>query len=167
MSSTHLAPNDEVPIIGVLAVSLGSQTVAFPLDDVIEVLPAMAVEPLPSAPAVVVGMINLRGSPLPVLDLRVRLALPEREADPDDHVVVCRVGERQMGIWVDRAAGVHHLGTDEMVAIAKTIPAPHVRGALMLRDGMLLVYDVDSFLGAEEALRLEDAMADSVGGVKR
>lgn len=167
MVSTHTAPHYEVPILGVLAVSLGSQTVAFPLEDVTEVLPAMAVTPLPAAPRVVVGVINLRGNPLPILDLRRRLGLPRREADPEHHVVVCRVGERQVGIWVDKAAGVRRLGEDEIVAIDETVEAPHVTGTLMLENEVLLVYDVQSFLGADEALRLEDAIAEGIGGSRR
>lgn len=167
MESARAEPNPEVPPLGVLVLAVDGETVALPLDDVIEVLPAAAPEPLPTAPAVVTGLINLRGAPLPVLDLRTRLGLPRRDPDPDDHVVVCRVGARHIGLWVDRALRVDRLGRDSVAAIGDLAKASHVSGAILLTDGMLVVYDVHSFLDTEEALGLDEAMAQSLAGDRR
>lgn len=141
-----------------LTVAVDGQRVAFYLSDVTEVLPAAETAHLPHAPSVVRGLLNLRGEPLPVMDLRARLGLPTRPVDPDDHVVVCRIGGRAVGVWVDRADDVSSLDTDALVPMPEDA-ARHVAGAAMLEDGVLLVTDVESFLDAEETVLLDQALA--------
>ena len=158
-------PVGGAPCLRVLIASLDGERIAFPLDDVVEVLPAMASIPLPKAPSVIRGLINLRGTPLPLLDLRVRLGHRPRTPDPADHVVVCRIADRSVGIWLDNATAVDTIATSDMVPITEVAESRHVDGVALLGDGMLLVYDVRSFLAADEALSLDVAIADSMGGV--
>jgi len=144
----------------VLVAMVADQRVALPLRDVVEILPAMALVPLPKGPDVVRGVVNLRGNPLPVLDLRARLDLPERAPCADDHVVVCRVGARAVGVWVDHASEVGSLDADRLVLAGDLPHAEHLLGAAMVADGLLLVHDVRTFLDADEALQLDQALAD-------
>ena len=146
------------PVV-VLAVSLGEQRVAFLLADVDEVLPAVEVAPLPHAPAVVRGLINLRGEPLPIIDLRSRLGLLRAPAHPDNHVLVCQVAGRALGVWVDRAEGVRQLEVVDIAPLDAPATGRHFAGAAMVEDGVLLVSDVGSFLNVAEAERLEQALA--------
>lgn len=143
--------------VDVLVASVDAQQVAFHLTDVDEVLPAAEAAPLPHAPEVIRGLLNLRGEPLPLLDLRTRLGLPGREAHPDDHVLVCRVAGRRIGVWVDRADDVRRLEDGEVRSVPDST-ARHFAGAAMVEDGVLLVSDVASFLSLEEAADLEQAL---------
>ncbi len=143
----------------VLEVSLDDQRVAFDLYDVLEVLPAVDVTPLPDAPAVVRGLLNLRGEPLPVLDLRARLGFTPRPAGVDDHVLVCLAGGRRVGVWVDRAEGVRVLDADDVTDGFDGLPARYVSGAAMVESGVLLVTDLETFLSLEEAEALDLALA--------
>lgn len=151
----------------VLLTSLDDERLAFPLEDVVEVLPAMASTPLPHAPVVIAGVVDLRGRPLPLLDLRARLGRSPADPDPDDHVVVCRIRDRQVGIWVDRALSVTSIDTGDMVAVSEVAQASHVEGVALVPDGMLFVYDVQSFLDADEALTLDGAMQEPGDGAVR
>lgn len=144
----------------VLLVSLGDARLALPLLAVVEVLPGLALSPLPKAPAVVAGVANLRGEPLPVVDLRARLGRPTRAMHPDDHVVVCLVGSRRVGIWVDQASDLDRVDADSLVSVDRVAEAGHVQGLAALPDGLLVVCDVRSFLDADEALALDSALAD-------
>lgn len=145
--------------LAVLEVALDEHRVAFDLDDVFEVLPAVEVTPLPDAPAVVRGLLNLRGEPLPVLDLRARLGLTEKPADPDDHVLVCLVAGRRLGVWVDRAEGVRALDAGDVTDGFDSVPTRYVAGAAMVDGGVLLVTDLEAFLTLEEAEALDLALA--------
>lgn len=151
----------------VLLTSLDELRLGFPLEDVLEVLPAMASSPLPGAPAVIAGVVNLRGRPLPLLDLRARLAMGPADADPDDHVVVCRIGDRQVGIWVDRALAVTSMDTGDVITVNEVAQASHVDGVALAPDGMFFIYDVQSFLDADEALTLDGAMQEHGDGADR
>lgn len=62
--------------------------------------------PLPHAPAYVLGMINLRGAVLPVLDLSSRLGLPPRSPDVSSVVVVAELGDRPVGLLVDAVCDI-------------------------------------------------------------
>lgn len=146
---------------------LDDERLALPLESVLEILPAMAFTSLPTAPEVVRGVINLRGEPLPLVDLRTRLGSEPRPPRPHDHVVVCRVGDRAVGMWLDHAEGMVEVDTAGMVPVTDVARARHVEGVALLPDGMLLVCDVRSFLSADEALSLDAALRDSDAGGRR
>lgn len=151
----------------VLLTSLDEERFGFPLEDVVEVLPAMASTPLPHAPPAILGVVNLRGSPLPLIDLRVRLGGDRTTPDPDDHVVVCRVHGRQVGVWVDRAVAVTTVDADDLAAVSEVAQSSHVEGVALVAEGVFLVHDVQSFLDADEALRLDAALRDLDDGGSR
>lgn len=146
--------------VAVLTAEVGGQRVGFPLVSVHEVLPAMETTGLANAPEVIRGVVNLRGEPLPVLDLRARLGLPTRPADPDDHVLVCQLRGRRVGVWVDRALDVDASPGQALVPLPEDAPSRHAAGAVLLEDGLLLVVDVDSFLSVDEVTRLSRALAE-------
>lgn len=152
--------------VDVICVLLNGCRLGFLLPDVREVLPAMESTPLPHAPGVVHGLAIVRGEPLPVLDLRARLGMSTRPLHPDDHVVVCRVGGRDVGVWVDRADDIVSVDAGDIASLPATAPNRHVKGAVMLDDGLLLVTDVESFLDVNEAVQLEAALSEFKCGVR-
>ena len=145
-------------------VCLDGERLALPLESVVEILPAMAYTPLSTAPEIVTGVVNLRGTPLPLLDLRTRLGGGRRPPRPDDHVVVCRVRDRSVGVWLDHVTGLAEIESDGMVPVSEVADARHVDGVALLPDGTVLVFDVTSFLSADEALCLDGAVAASLAG---
>ena len=147
-----------------LLVVLEQERFALPMQAVVEILPAVAWASLPTAPEVVAGVINLRGAPLPVLDLRLRLGLRPRPPRAEDHVVVCRVGNRTVGVWLDHVEGLTEIDRGALVPVTEVADARHVDGVALLPDGTVVVCDVRSFLSADEALRLDDAMSESTVG---
>lgn len=144
----------------VLTARVDDRQVAFPLDRVDEVLPAMETTRLAHAPQVVRGVVNLRGEPLPVLDLRTRLGLPPRDAQAGDHVLVCHVRGRRVGLWVDGAQDIGVLDPGSPRPLPEDSPARHVAGVALVQDGVLLVCDVDSFLSPDEAHRIDAALEE-------
>lgn len=151
--------------VDVLVVHVAGQRVGLPLGSVIEILPAVAVTSLPDAPPMVCGVVNLRGTPLPVLSLRERLGLDQLRPDPDHHVVVCDIVDRPVGVWVDSADAVTVVGAGDLVDASDVAASRHLAGVAVQADGLLLVYDVRSFLDADDALQLSAAMATSRPGL--
>lgn len=145
--------------LDVVVVRLGDERLALPLDVATEILPAVATTPLPDAPPVVCGVVNLHGEPLPVLSLRERLGLPPLSPRPEHHIVVCEIDGRRLGLWVDSAEAVTTLDRREVVPAADVASSRHLQGVAMLPDGLILVYDVRSFLAVDEALRLDTAIS--------
>lgn len=144
----------------VLLFTLEGQRYALPSSDVRELVRAVRLTPLPRAPAVIEGLLNLRGELLPVLDMRRRFRLPARALSPSDHFVVARAGPRSVALRVDRAEGLHPLEPGDFDGSPQALPGVgYVAGALKLSDGLVLLHDLRTFLSEAEALELEAALA--------
>ena len=96
-------PVVQVATTELLKFELGRQLFGIPLRDVSEVVRAVSVAPLPKAPPIIEGVINLRGTIIPVLDIRARFKLPPKGIGPSDHLVVARAKDRVVAVRVDRA----------------------------------------------------------------
>jgi purine-binding chemotaxis protein CheW len=148
----------------VIVVRVGELRCALTLDAVIEVLPIVAISPLPRTPDVIEGLIDVRGTLVPVLSLRTRLSIRGRPPEPDDHLVLCAVAGRTVGIWVDHAEDVTAVDPADLDSTADLAAADFLPGVARLHDGLLLVYDIRTFLAADEVLCLDEAMADLTAG---
>ena len=89
--------------LSVVVFKVAEQLFALPAADVRELVHAVAIVPLPSAPAVVEGVIDLRGKIVPVLDIRSRFGLPARPVAPSDHLLIASAGEFLVAVRADRA----------------------------------------------------------------
>ena len=143
----------------VLVFEVAGQSYGLPIVDVRELVRAVAITPLPDAPAVIEGVVNVRGRVLPVLDVRARFGLPTRPLDPSDHFIVASAGPRGVILRVDRAT---HLAliNEASVQPPETLgpSAAYVAGVAKLDDGMVLIHDLATFLSAAEAASLDDAL---------
>jgi purine-binding chemotaxis protein CheW len=86
--------------------SLDRQLYGLPIHDVQEVLCQFDIEPVPGAASEVLGVINLRGTVVTVVDLRRRLGVPAPAADADTRIVVIEHDGERFGLLVDRVADV-------------------------------------------------------------
>lgn len=137
---------------------LGEERCALPLAAVSEILPAASLTSLPGAPAIVEGVLDLRGEPLPVLDVRVRLGISPRPLAPDQHLVVVR-RDRPVALRVDRADELVTLAAGDVVDPSTLAPGlGHLAGVARLPDGLVLIHDPAAFLDQTEAEALEAAL---------
>ncbi|RKH73523.1 purine-binding chemotaxis protein CheW [Corallococcus interemptor] len=143
----------------VLLFTLERQRYGLPVEDVRELVRAARLTPLPQAPDVVEGLLNLRGDLLPVLDLRRRFRHPARALSPMDHFIVASAGGRRVAMRVDRAEGLHAVTAAEWDPSPRELPGVgFVAGAAKLPDGLVLVHDLRAFLSEAEALQLDTAL---------
>ncbi|MFL5351045.1 chemotaxis protein CheW [Archangium sp.] len=143
----------------VLLFMLEGQRYALPLEEVRELVRAVRLTPLPRAPAVVEGLVDLRGELLPVLDLRRRFRLPARPLSSAHHLVVAQAGARRIALRVDRAEGLLALEPGMLDTSPRELPGVgYVAGALKLPDGLVLLHDLRTFLSEAEALELDEAL---------
>jgi purine-binding chemotaxis protein CheW len=129
---------------------------------VMEAVRAVAVVPLPKAPAMVTGVINLRGKVVPVFDLRSRFGLPAKEVEITDHFVVAWAGERIVAFQADRAVGFFD-ATEKDVEDAKGVTpvAEYLSGIVKMPDGLVLIHDPATFLSRAEERELAVALGES------
>jgi purine-binding chemotaxis protein CheW len=143
----------------VLIFALDAHRFALPAEVVVEVVRVVASAPLPGAPAIVEGAINVRGTIVPVLDVRTRFGLPAAEVDPDQHLILARAGRRVVALRVDRALALLPVPDAALVPVERVAPGtPLVAGVAGLPDGVLVIHDIERFLSLDEAQRLDAAV---------
>jgi len=139
----------------VLVFMVGGVRCAVPLDEVREVVRAVAITPLPTAPPIVEGIIDVRGRLVPVLDLRGRLGLPAAPLRAEQKLVIADAGERRVAVRVDAVDWVTQLDGEDVAEPDRVVRGiGYLAGVARLPDGLVLVHDLAAFLeqGEEEAL---------------
>lgn len=139
---------------------LDGQRHALPMAAVERIVRAVEVTPLPGAPAVVLGAVNVRGRIFPVLSLRQRFGLPEREIRITDQFVIAQTLRRTVVLPVDEALDVIERPESAVVRPDGIVPGLDLlQGVVKLDDGLILIHDLDKFLSLDEAHALDAAMS--------
>lgn len=101
----------EQPELQLIGFRLADQDYALPIDVVQEVIRAVEPTKLPSAPAFLTGVVNLRGRVTPLVSLRTLLRLP---AGNDRFIIVCRHGGLQVGLQIQAVSTMHRVKQDRI-----------------------------------------------------
>jgi purine-binding chemotaxis protein CheW len=145
-----------------------AQLIVFRLDDLRYALRLSAVQriervaaiaPLPKAPEIVLGVVNVRGDVIPVVDARKRFRLPPRPVDARDHLILARTSRRPVALLVDQVSGVMSFTDDRLVSAEDILPnLTYVRGVAKLAEGMIFIHDLEEFLSLDEGQRIDTAL---------
>jgi purine-binding chemotaxis protein CheW len=127
------------------------------LEAVERVVAMVEISPLPGAPGVVLGAIDVAGTVVPVYDVRRRLGLPEHDYGPEASLVLARTAGRLVALPADEVDGVRAV---DALTGGEALGLEHVAGVAPLDDGLLLIQDLDAFLTVEEERQLAEACAD-------
>ena len=125
--------------------TLGAQQYCVDIMSVREIRAANVITPLPSAPEFVRGVINLRGTIVPIIDLRTRFALGRTELN-QGIVVVVMIEGRLNGLLVDAVSDILTVRQADIAAIPETDGEhrnPFFDGLIMQGEAMLIVVALD------------------------
>ena len=143
---------------------LDERRYALPLAAVERVVRAVAVTPLPGAPAIVLGGINVHGRVLPVLNVRGRFLMPDRDIGPADWFLLAHTARHTVVLVVDESEGVVERPRADIVDSAQVGPGlEHFPGVARLDEGLALIHDLDRFLSLDEARTLDEALGETPG----
>ncbi|MBI3376700.1 MAG: chemotaxis protein CheW [Betaproteobacteria bacterium] len=138
---------------------LGELRIAVALAAVVRVVRVVCVTPLPEAPEIILGVINVQGRVVPMFDIRSRFGLRSRDAATTDQILIAWTNARQVGLIVDSVTGTLSVPQAAITASRSIVPGiRQVNGVLTLPDGLLLIHDLDGFLSLDEARELDLAM---------
>lgn len=108
------------------------------------------ITPIPAAPEYMRGIINLRGTVVPVIDLRCRFGLQTKEPDLSTAIIITRIpsgtSERYVGLVVDEVSDVYFLDEEEIQDrknVSNAISGEYVKGLSQVKDNMVIVVDLD------------------------
>ncbi len=109
--------------------------------------------PLPQVPDFVSGVVNLRGTVLPVVDLAARLGWAATEATPRHAIIVVQLGGKTMGLIVDSVSDIVTLPKDSLQqppTSEEEDVARFLQGLAALGDRMVMVLDLDQLGGVDQ-----------------
>jgi purine-binding chemotaxis protein CheW len=139
--------------------TLDEQRYALRLEAVERIVCLVEVTPLPKAPEIVLGVVNVQGRVLPVINIRRRFRLPEREEDLRDRLILARTSRRPVALAVDAVGAVVEGTVDEVIPAESIVSGTdYVDGVVKLADGLVLIHDLERFLSLEEEKELGKAL---------
>jgi len=127
-----------------------------------EIVGINAITAVPHTPRFIKGVMNLRGNIVPIIDLRVKFALPESRYDTQTVVIVLNVANRTVGVVVD--------GVSDVIAVpaSEIKPPPELSGALDTRylqglatvgGQMLIIIDIERLMTSRDMAIVDEAAA--------
>jgi len=151
LSSNAADVNDE--ILQWVTFHLEEETYGINVMQVQEVLRYSEIAPVPGAPAYVLGIINLRGNVVTVIDTRTRFGLNSAEVTDNSRIVIIEAEKQVIGILVDSVAEVVYLRSSEIDSapnIGTEESAKFIQGVSNRDDELLILVDLNKLLSDEE-----------------
>jgi len=142
-----------------VVLTLDERRYALSLSAVKRIVRLVEISPLPKAPGIILGVINFEGRIIPVVNLRERFRLPERQARLSDQLIIASTAQQMVAMVADAVTEVIER-TQEEVTRAEQIfhGLEYVEGAIKMEDGIVLIHDLRTFLSVEEERTLDEAL---------
>jgi purine-binding chemotaxis protein CheW len=140
-------------VIQLVTFRLQDETYGINVMQVQEVLRVSEIAPVPGAPPYVLGIINLRGNVVTVIDTRMRFALEPAKIDDASRIVIIECEKQVIGILVDSVAEVVELRQSEIDAapsVGSDDTARYIQGVATRDDDLLIVVDLNKLLTDKE-----------------
>jgi purine-binding chemotaxis protein CheW len=137
---------------------LGEETYGVNVMQVQEVLRITEIAPVPGSPDYVVGIINLRGNVVTVIDTRKRFGLYPKDSDDSSRIVIIEAEDQVIGILVDSVAEVVELRSSEIESapnVGNEESSRYIQGVTSRNGELLILVDLNRFLSDEEKAELE------------
>ena len=147
---SNRAENSVIQLVGF---RLDNEDYAIAITKIQEIILMKPVTRIPQVPEFIEGLINLRGSVIPIVNLRKRFALPPRELDDETRIIVVNVHDKTVGCIVDAVTQVMRINRDQVQPPPLGVLAvnqQYLAGLAKLDDRLMIILDIDKLFEAEE-----------------
>lgn len=141
------------PLLQWVTFRLAEENYGINVMQVREVLRMTEIAPVPGAPDYVLGIINLRGNVVTVIETRRRFSLPSAETDDATRIVIVESGGHVLGMLVDSVAEVVSLRGSEVDTppnVGTDESSKYIQGVFSRQEDILILIDINKLLGEEE-----------------
>lgn len=146
------------PVMQWVTFRLGDEKYGINVMQVQEVLRVAEIAPVPGAPSYVLGIINLRGNVVTVIDTRNRFGLMSKETDDNSRIVIIETESHIIGILVDSVAEVVELRSSDIETapnVGNEETSRYIQGVTSRDNELLILVDLNKFLSDEEKADLD------------
>jgi purine-binding chemotaxis protein CheW len=155
--SANATKSAEDPILQWVTFRLENESYGINVMQVQEVLRYTEIAPVPGAPPYVLGIINLRGNVVTVIDTRSRFALANAETTDQTRIVIIEAENQVVGILVDAVAEVVYLRQSEIETtpnVGNEESAKFIQGVCHKNDELLILVDLEKLMSDEEWMEI-------------
>lgn len=140
-----------------------NQRFAIPFNYIQKVIPVVEIEKLPGVPFFIVGIINLHGQVVPVIDMRTLFSISTKEVELSDQLIIIDIPSGKYALLVDHTLEIVSINKNDMIEGDNIeYGGKYIKGVLMQPDGLVIINDVLNFLNKDELIQLESALISDV-----
>ena len=153
-----------MPQVQLVTFSVGGEEFGLDVFSVHEILSYQQPTAMPRAPEFVEGVLDVRGTLVPIVDLRRRFETPGVAYDEDTRIVLVDFNDERLGLVVDSVTEVlraPETAVSPPPAYIRGLAAEFVRGIVRVGERLVVLIDLDRILSSEERIAL--AHADAAG----
>ena len=147
-------------LIQVVSFQLAQELYAVSISTVKEIILVEGITTVPQMPDCILGVINLRGQVIPVMDLRTRLGLAANAHDDHTRIMIARLHDRIVGLVVDAVSQVMKIPLASMEDAPDLMSGPaqrFINGIARLEDGLIICLDMEKVLDRSDLADLAQA----------
>ncbi|MCK9236725.1 chemotaxis protein CheW [Thiopseudomonas acetoxidans] len=152
------AQSSDDPVLQWVTFRLDDETYGINVMQVQEVLRYSEIAPVPGAPSYVLGIINLRGNVVTVIDTRQRFGLPSAEITDNTRIVIIEADKQVVGILVDSVAEVVYLRESEIETapnVGNDEAAKFIQGVCNKNGELLILVELEKMMSEQEWAELD------------
>ncbi len=138
---------------------MGITRFALRVGDVVRVLAAVGVTELPHAPSQVIGVVNVHGRIVPVVDLQIMFGRPAQKISPHHSFILVETSRQTLLLLVDAVDGVEEAASQDMPSLTEN--TTFFAGVVQLHDGVVFICDPDAFFTEKDLVALRAVLASS------
>lgn len=157
-SSKGVAESKKGELLQYLTFKLIDETYGINVMHIREVLRYSEIAPVPGAPAYVMGIVNLRGNVVTVVDSRIRFGLPEATITDDTRIIIVEHENEQVGLLVDAVQEVFYLYQGEIELtpnVGNAEAQMFIQGVYQKDEELVILLELNRFFESNEALGIE------------
>ena len=142
----------------VIQFDIGKEKFGVKITRVHEIIRMKEITELPDSSEYLVGIINLRGNIISVIDLRKRFGMEEVQNTDDTRIIVVEFDNQDVGLIVDAVSEVLHIEEAEIDDPPRTmvgIKDDYLKGVVKVDEDIIILLDLDNLLKSEEKIELE------------
>jgi purine-binding chemotaxis protein CheW len=143
------------PIIQLVGFRLDNEDYAIAITKIQEIILMKPITRIPQVPDFIEGLINLRGSVIPIINLRKRFGLPVRSVDDETRTIVVNIHDKTVGCIVDAVTQVMRINRDQIQQPPLSVLAiahQYIAGLARLEDRLLIVLDIERLFDEQSSV---------------